>query len=271
MKLSITSWSFTACSLQEAWGIARAIGVNHMDLGLLHTPALDRASVISDPEGAAASVRNLGVRVSNLYWLFGDSLEERTLSDPSSRAGNATDFRAVLAFARALDCPTIFVLPGVYLPGRSIEDLTAASVDSLNELTAMAGEAGIVLTIEPHVGGLLTSPAATLEFIERVPGLKLTLDYSHFACMGFTQHEIDPLARHAAHVHLRQARPGCLQAKWGQGTLDFAGMIATLKSVGYASFLSLEYVHQDYMNTIYDDVLTETIRMRDHVAGCLVS
>jgi sugar phosphate isomerase/epimerase len=81
--------------------------------------------------------------------------------------------------------------------------------------------------------------------------------------MGFPQGEIDVLAPHAAHVHLRQARPGALQAKWGEGTLDFGAIIETLREAGYDGFLSIEYVHQAYMNTLSDDVLTETIRMRD--------
>jgi len=35
------------------------------------------------------------------------------------------------------------------------------------------------------------------------------------------------------------------------------------KEVGYNGYLSIEYVHQNYMMTIYDDVLSETIKMRD--------
>jgi sugar phosphate isomerase/epimerase len=98
--------------------------------------------------------------------------------------------------------------------------------------------------------------------------LKLTLDYAHFACMGFPQTEIDPLARHAAHVHMRQARPGALQAKLAEGTLDFVAMVETLRSVDFEGFLSIEYVHQNYMNTLFDDVLTETIQMRNLLQEC---
>ena len=36
-----------------------------------------------------------------------------------------------------------------------------------------------------------------------------------------------------------------------------------LKEVGYNDYLSIEYVHQNYMMTVYDDVLSETIKMRD--------
>ncbi len=104
-----------------------------------------------------------------------------------------------------------------------------------------------------------------LELLERAPGLRLTLDYAHFVCLGWRQDEIDALAPHAAHVHLRQARPGVLQAKAAQGTINIAAQLATLRDRGFGGYLALEYVHQDYMDTLYDDVLTETIAMRDTV------
>ena len=40
-------------------------------------------------------------------------------------------------------------------------------------------------------------------------------------------------------------------------------MFGKLKEVGYDNYVSIEYVHQAYMNTLFDDVLTETIKMRD--------
>ena len=269
MQLSVTSWSFPACSLTEAWGIARAIGVDHMDLGLLHGPALDRAAILAAPDDAAASMKQAGIQVSNLYWLFGDTPFERAISDPAAHDANMADLEAVLVFAKALGSPTLFILPGVNHPGQSTEQSLEISASALNDMTSLADDHGVVLTIEPHVGGLLDGPERALDLIKRVPGLKLTLDYAHFVCMGYTQSQIDPLAQHAAHIHLRQARPGALQAKWGEGTLDFGAMVQKLRSVGYDGFLSLEYVHQSYMNTLFDDVLTETIQMRDFVRSYL--
>ncbi len=63
-------------------------------------------------------------------------------------------------------------------------------------------------------------------------GIGLALDYAHFACLGYRQDEIDPLAPFAVHVHLRQARMGVLQAKFAQGTLNFPAMFATLQGGG---------------------------------------
>ena len=109
----------------------------------------------------------------------------------------------------------------------------------------------------------MENPDIVLELLSKVPGIKLALDYAHFACLGYTQDAVDVLAEHAGHVHLRQAKSGYLQTKLEEGTLNFPAMFGKLKEVGYDKYLSIEYVHQNYMMTVYDDVLSETIKMRD--------
>lgn len=263
MRLSVTSWSFPALTLTEAWHVAQAMGIGAIDIGLHHGPALDRAAVLADPTGEAARLDAAGLRVANVYWMFGDGPQDRAVSDADSRDRNLAEMEQVVPFAAALGCPSIFVLPGVKQAGQSVTSALDTSAATLGEMTALAEKAGVQMLIEPHVGGILQSPEAALAHLERVPGLKLALDYAHFACMGVSQNRIDMLAPHAGHVHMRQARPGALQAKWGEGTLDFGRMVETLRTAGYDEYLSIEYVHQAYMNTLTDDVLTETVRMRD--------
>ncbi|MCX7889343.1 MAG: sugar phosphate isomerase/epimerase [Rhodobacteraceae bacterium] len=263
MRLSVTTWSFPACTLAEAWAIARALGFPHVDIGPLHGPAIDAALVRRDPAAAAGALAPLGLRVANLYWLFGATLAENAMSDPAALGRNVAEFANVLVFAQAVGATSVFLLPGVLGPGTTRAEAIGHSAAAFRELVPMAAAAGITLTVEPHVAGLLTSPADTLRLLELAPGLRLALDYAHFACMGWPQAAIDPLAPHAGHVHLRQARPGALQAKWGEGTLDFPAMFDTLRAAGYGGFCAVEYVHQDYMGTLFDDVLTETVRMRD--------
>jgi sugar phosphate isomerase/epimerase len=263
MRISLTSWSLRACSTTEAVGIARVLGFAGLDLGYFYGPALSRDAVLADPGAAAAGVRALGFPVPNFYHLFGDSLADRNLADPAALERNVSDFTRVAAFCAAAAIPTVFVLPGVCNPGQGRTEALAQSAISLAALLPIARAAGVVLTVEPHVHSFLESPSLVLDLLRRVPGLRLTLDYAHFACLGYRQEEIDVLAPHASHVHVRQARPGVLQAKIGQGTLNLPAMLGTLRDAGYGGALSVEWVHQDYMDTLYDDVLTETIAARD--------
>ncbi|MEZ5667689.1 MAG: sugar phosphate isomerase/epimerase family protein [Alphaproteobacteria bacterium] len=263
MKLSLTSWSLRACSLEEAVGLSKVLGVHALDLGYFYGPALDKAALLADPDAMAAKVRALDIAVPCFYHLFGAGLADRNLADPASLAANLADFAQVMRFCKAADIPTVFVLPGVVNPGQSRAEALAVSADALNALKPIADDAGVTLTVEPHVHSYLESPDITRRLLERVDGLKLTLDYAHYVCLGWRQEEIDPLAPHAAHVHLRQARPGVLQTKIDLGTINFGAQFGTLRDAGFDGWLALEVVHQDYMGTLYDDVLTETAAIRD--------
>lgn len=269
MQLSITSWSFPACSLDEAIGIAQALGIDALDLGYFYASALDRDAILADPAKVANEVRSLPIAVPSFYHMFGNSIADRNLADPANRPSNSRDFAAIAQFCRHAGIPTIFVLPGIVNSGQTRDAAMQASSAALGELVDIADGEGVMLTIEPHVHSLLQSPAQTCELLDRTPGLKLTLDHAHFVCMGCSQEDIDGLIPHAAHIHLRQARPGALQAKYLEGTIDFPALIGALARQNYRGGLAIEYVHQGYMNTLFDDVLTETITMRDVVRGCL--
>lgn len=263
MFLSLTSWSLPLCTLEEAAGLSKVLGIGALDVGPFYRSALSRDAILSGPAEHAARVGRLQVKVPNYYHLFGNGLEDRNLALPRHLDANLSDLEKVLAFCDAADIATVFILPGVINPGQSRADAFDVSVTSLTAMVDLARGYKATLTIEPHVHSLLESPSNVLRMIERVEGLKLTLDYAHFVCLGYRQEEIDPLAEHAAHVHLRQARPGELQAKGHQGTINMPALFGRLREVGYNGAASLEYVHQDYMNTLFDDVLSETIALRD--------
>ena len=262
MKLSLTSWSFPALTLAECAGVSDVLGIGALDLGLFYRAALDKALILSDPQAAAAQVAGLGVALPNYYHLFGNDLADRNLALPGSTDRNARDLDRVLSFADAAGIGSVFLLPGVVNPGQSRADAARVATESLTELARVARHHRARLCFEPHVHSWAESPDLARRLSETT-GVGLALDYAHFACLGYRQDEVDPLAPHAVHVHLRQARMGVLQAPLAQGTLNFPAMFGTLAAAGYDGWLAIEYVHQDYMNTRSEDVLTETVAMRD--------
>lgn len=265
MQLSLTSWSLPQCTLRESADIAKALGFEALDLGYFYRPALDKQRVLSSPERYAQEVVKIVEKPANLYHLFGESLSDRNLGKRSAAAQNVTDFKTLLRFCTEAGIPSVFVLPGVINEGQSRHDAMDVSAEVLQRMQDEAARTNIRLSVEPHVHSYLESPELTLELLARVPGLRLTLDYAHFHCLGYSQNEIDVLAPYAAHVHLRQARVGILQTKLEHGTLNFGAMLATLCRTGYSGFLAIEYVHQEYMNTQFEDVLSETVKLRDLV------
>jgi sugar phosphate isomerase/epimerase len=264
MELSVTSWSFPELTLGEVAGVAAAIGLPAIDLGYFYRSALDRRRVLTEPEAYGAELKGqLKVKVANLYHLFGADPVERNLASPASRAENTADFGQALKFCRAVGAPTIFILPGVLNGAQSRMQALAETAESLKPLVEAGQAAGITICLEAHVHSYVESPALAAELCARVPGVKLALDYAHFVVSGYRQDEIDALAPLAGHVHLRQARPGALQTPLEQGTINFAALFATLRDAGYHGYLAAEYVHQAYFDTMHEDVLTETVKMRD--------
>jgi len=264
-KLSLTSWSLPACTLSEAAGISKALGINALDVGYFYGPALDKARLLKEPERAADEVLKLGIALPCLYHLFGSTLADRNLADPRHLDQNAADLAQAVKFCKRAGIGVIFVLPGVVNPGQGRREALAQSAASLKRLLPIAAEQDITLTVEPHVHSYCESPSLTLELVDKAPGLKLALDYGHFVCLGYRQEEIDVLVPHAGHVHLRQAKMGELQTKLAKGTINIPAQLATLKAAGFDGYVALEYTHQDYMDSLFDDILTETIQLRDVV------
>ena len=69
--------------------------------------------------------------------------------------------------------------------------------------------------IEAHVGSIVPDPKSAEALVQGVPGLTLTLDYTHFTRLGMPDAAIEPLVQYASHFHVRGARNGRLQASFG--------------------------------------------------------
>jgi sugar phosphate isomerase/epimerase len=262
MHLSLTTWSFSRLQLEEAAAVAKAIGMSAIDISTRYRPGLDKPELLHDPKASAERVRMLGLPVSNYFHHFGADVADRNLALPASLDANVRDLERVLTFADAADIPTVFFLPGMINPGQSRQQAMAASVESLKAMSQMASHFRARICIEPAVRSFAETPDIARELVDRT-GVALALDYSHFICLGYTQQQVDPLIPYAAHVHLRQARPGHLQASFDKGTLNFPALFGALREAGYTGALAIEFIRQVFTNDWADDVMTETILMRD--------
>ena len=177
MKLSLTTWSFPLCTLPECVALARALGIGAVDVGYFYRSSLDKMRLLREPEQYAAEVTKITGSLANLYHLFGSSLADRNLAGGAGVTENLRDFDAALRFCREAGIASIFVLPGVVNAGQSRTDALQVSAERLNRMQERAVAAAIILTIEPHVHSYLESPSLVLELLDRVPGLRLTLDY----------------------------------------------------------------------------------------------
>jgi sugar phosphate isomerase/epimerase len=232
------------------------------------------SAIEADPAGQAARVRRAidaaGLSgCADMITQLGTSFRDRPINspDPAVREANRRRFRAMLEFARQAGVPGITVLPGVVHADLGRERSFDLAVAELGVYVGMAREAGVRLSTEAHRESVVEplSVERTLELVERVPGLLLTLDYSHFVSAGVAEREVDRLIPSTAHFHARQAAPGRVQADHWTGTLDFRTIVGKLKESGYNGAICVEYTWQEWQGCHDLDVVSESILLRDEL------
>ena len=172
-------------------------------------------------------------------------------------------FLKTLEYAAECGCAHVTTLPGVYNEGESRADSFNRAVDELNWRVAKAGEHGIVFGVEAHVGSLAPRPKSVLRLVHAVPGLTLTLDYTHFTKAGLPDSDVEPLMAYASHFHARGARRGRIQTSFDHNVIDYRRVVDVMKATGYPGWLGVEYVWIDWEHCNECDNVSETIRFRD--------
>ena len=272
IKLAGAAWSFVGTNLVESANVWRALGVEAMDLLAIAGSQIDPGDVENDPEGQACRFKETGIELSNLLYIFGADFADRAINskDAAVRNRNMETLKKVLHCCNSAGIKSLLLLPGVDQQGMSHEDSKSLSAQVLNEMTSVAAAAGIPLTFEPHVEGLLEDPREVLDFMQNNPDLRIALDYAHFSCQGYKLEDVNLLAPYAGHFHLRQGNSTQIQARWDDGEIDFTAVVGLLQEAGYKGYLTLEYEHEPHWRDMDKcDVITESIKMRDAIAPLL--
>jgi sugar phosphate isomerase/epimerase len=259
-------WSFSQCTLAEAAGIIRALGLRQMDLG--NARDFDPVYIAGHVDDEAARLNALkaraGITFIDAFPHLGPSFSLNH-PDPAVRAEQLGQYTALLDFAAAIGLTGMTFSPGRYWPPHSPEADFDRGAEVLRRLVAEGQRRGLQVRIEPHVESVTWTPELALRMLWAVAGLSLTLDYSHFVCHAIPPEHIAALDAYATHWHARQARPGQGQCRFAQGTIDFAGIIRRLQARGYDGTICLEYVHGEWLQLNQVDCVSEMILLRDEL------
>ena len=154
-------------------------------------------------------------------------------------------------------------LPGVLFAEEARASSWSRAVDELAWRVEEAHAHKLVYGVEAHIGSLAPRPKAAAKLIEDVPGLTLTLDYTHFTRIGLPDAEVEPLVEYASHFHARGGRRGRLQERFARNTIDYGRIVDVMGQTGYRGWLGIEYVWIDWEHCNECDNLSETILFRD--------
>jgi sugar phosphate isomerase/epimerase len=270
MELTCTSFSFPLLSFEDAAKAIALIEIPKIDIGAHQGACHIQPSEIEENPGEVAdrinrAVNAAGLRVSDLFATFGEGFRDRPVNSllAPEREANQRRMRALVKCASAIGASGISLLPGVPWDEIGQERSFELSTRELARLVPMAHDAGLRLSVEAHLDSVAETPELALQLVQQVPGLQLTLDYSHFIANGYEPEDVHPLVPHAGHFHARQARHGHLQESHRSGTIDFPDVVGRLKAADYAGDICIEYTWQEWRGTNNVDVMMESILLRD--------
>ncbi len=261
IELGCHKWSFAKADTLQAAKIIRALGFERMDLG--NAPDVDPIHTAQHPAEAIAHLNRIKVETGVQYIDVFPQLPGLPLNhpDPERRRVSREHLRPWFDIAARVGCQGITLGPGSYWPGRSVEEDFALACEELRWCVAQGEEYGLLTRIEPHVSSVAWTPFAAVEMVQRVPGLSLTLDHSHFVFHDIPYEHIALMHPYGTHWHARQAAPGEICTPTDRGTVDFARIVRDLKTQGYEGTIALEFTPGLWMTSGYVDCVSETIAL----------
>lgn len=170
----------------------------------------------------------------------------RSIVDPAERAEMVKAVAESIAATACLGKPPLIVASGFRVEGMSEEAHFANALAALKEAAALAEQAGVMLLLEPLNTRLfaqmyLVSTTLGLDLVEAVasPNLRLLYDVWHSAVMGEDiAHVLEGRIHLVAHVQVADMDA---RNEPGTGSVDWAHVMTTLRRMGYAGSIGMEY------------------------------
>lgn len=226
MYVACSTLCFARQPLERALRIINELEFSKVDVAIHENgPHLKPSDVAKDVPFAAQSIRIGPSLTPSAFSVEFDADAEDTLKH----------LKAICKLARQ-SAVSILTMPAAPV-GVGVD----AEVKRLKQFAHIVQTEGIVLAIATRVGTLTETPAVALELCEKVRGLALTLDPSHYINgphQGGPFEELFPFVRH---VHLRDSgkAPGKFQVRIGQGEIEYGRIIAQLHRQRYDRLLTV--------------------------------
>ena len=272
LKLAVPDYTFPKLKWEQALRLVSDLDAQAVDIGLFAGRSHIRPKeVLSQPAKAAdkilATVHSHGLEIADFFGQPGTTFEEKAVNhpDPAERKIASDFFWRFLELVARCGAKHMTLLPGVHFEAEGYDHSLNRCAEELVWRVEEASRLGIVLSVEPHVGSIISKPSQVRRLLKLAPGLTLTLDYGHFTCQGIADDEITPLLAHCSHFHARAACYGKLQAPLSENTIDFARVLNAMERSAYQGYVAVEYVWSEWMGCNQVDTLSETILLRDHL------
>lgn len=243
MRFAAMTFSYGPGTLESTLRKIRRQGFDLVDLAAGAKHQVDKMLAAQNPIEQAVPVRKaltaMGMDVSEVFLLHFDHPINHP--DAGKRELGRKHFAGFAEFCREIGAESVMMSPGILYDEIGETASLQLAVEELRYQQEVCTRHGLLLNIEPHWHSLAESPERAQWLCEQVPGLGLTLDYSHFIAQGYTQDDIEPLHAFTRHFHARQATNGATNASLTEGVIDFHRVLQTLTRDGWEGVICLEY------------------------------
>ncbi len=241
-----------------------------VDLGLFENrshlwPSREFAQLTLAAQRLKGQLDACGLAAADVFLQLDPDFTPYAVNHPeAARRQHARDqYVRTLEYAHLIGARHVTILPGVVFADQPKHDSWGWAVGELSWRVEQAQQAGLVLGVEAHVGSIVPDPQLAAQLVAEVPGLTLTLDYTHFVRLGIADEAIEPLVALASHFHIRGARKGHLQSAFKDNTIDYRRVVEAMRASNYTGWLGIEYVWMDWEGCNECDNVAETILFRD--------
>jgi sugar phosphate isomerase/epimerase len=278
MKLACADFTWPLLPHERVLSLIRLLDVEGVDLALFGNrshvrPEMVRSDIPMWSGILQERLERCGLELADFFWQPWTDFETLAPNHPDAgqREEAAALFSDMLEMARRLCAPGMTMLPGVRFGDESWEASIQRSAEALKWRVDAAAQYGISLSVEGHLGSNVDTPEKLAHLVELTPGLKLTLDYTHFTFAGIPDSEIEPLLVFARHFHCRGATKGHLQTIFQENSIDYRRVLSRMLEIGYAGYFAIEYVWQDWQGCNRTENTCETIQFRDMARATLAA
>lgn len=268
--LACADFTFPLLGHDAVLDLIGALDFDGVDIGLFEGrshlwPSREFTNLPKAARQLAKKLSDRGLRAADIFLQMNADFIPFAINHPqSSRRRKARDwFSRAMEYAARVGSKHLTTLPGVLFDSEKPADSLSRTHDELAWRLEQARDAKITFSVEAHVGSIVSHPKAAAELVGSVPGLTLTLDYTHFTRIGLPDSMVEPLIPLASHFHVRGACKGRLQASFKTNTIDYARVLRAMARSKYRGYLGVEYVWIDWEHCNEVDNLSETVQFRD--------
>ena len=254
--------------LPEALAMIEALDAHEIDLlcieGWAHVNpsalAADFSTEVARVEAWLAVHRQ---RVTALNVMTGAPLHLRAADMQRRRARESEALLALMERWRivvaALQLP---LRTGASWSEREQDDVMASAREEVDR----AARAGRLLALELHTRSPFETPAQIARLLAAWPDVPIVYDPTHFLAQGIPLRATERFLRQARLIHLRDAAPGRLQVRLGDGALEIDWLLAAWREHHFSGHISIEYLADPHANF---DLADSTRRLHDRVRQAL--